>query len=53
MNNANGNHQFDGTGAWQDLAFAFGGIANDKPVDGLQGRIGEEPFVVLFSPALC
>jgi hypothetical protein len=30
----NGNHQFDGTGAGQDLAFAFGGISGDKPVAG-------------------
>jgi hypothetical protein len=31
---ANGNHQFDGTAAGQDLAFPFGGIAGDKPVVG-------------------
>ncbi len=31
---ANGNHQFDGTGAGQDLAFAFGGIMGDVPVVG-------------------
>ena len=31
---ANGNTMFDGTGAGQDLAFAFGGIAGDKPVIG-------------------
>ncbi len=31
---ANGNHQFDGTAAGQDLAFAFGGIAGDVPVVG-------------------
>jgi hypothetical protein len=31
---ANGNRQFDGTGAGGDLAFAFGGIQGDKPVTG-------------------
>ena len=31
---ANGNYQFDGLGAGQDLAFAFGGLAQDKPVNG-------------------
>jgi hypothetical protein len=31
---ANGNHQFDGTGPGQDLAFAFGGISGDVPVVG-------------------
>jgi len=31
---ANGNHQFDGTGPGQDLAFPFGGIPGDKPVVG-------------------
>ncbi len=31
---ANGNHQFDGTGSGQDLAFAFGGISGDVPVVG-------------------
>ena len=31
---ANGNFQFDGTGPGQDLVFAFGGIAGDKPVAG-------------------
>jgi len=30
----NGNYQFDGTSAGQDLAFAFGGIGGDKPVLG-------------------
>jgi hypothetical protein len=32
---ANGNHQFDGVGAGLDMAFAFGGIAGDKPVPGV------------------
>jgi hypothetical protein len=31
---ANGDFQFTGTGTGQDLAFAFGGITNDKPVAG-------------------
>jgi Cohesin domain len=31
---ANGNGTFDGTGAGQDLAFPFGGIAGDVPVVG-------------------
>ena len=31
---ANGNHQLDGTGPGQDLAFAFGGISGDMPVVG-------------------
>ena len=31
---ANGNHQLDGTGPGQDLAFAFGGISGDVPVVG-------------------
>ena len=31
---ANGNGAFDGTGPGQDLAFAFGGIAGDKPLVG-------------------
>lgn len=31
---ANGNSAFDGTGAGQDIVFAFGGIAGDKPVVG-------------------
>ena len=31
---ANGNHQFDGTGPGQDFAFAFGGLSGDKPVVG-------------------
>jgi hypothetical protein len=32
---ANGNHQFDGVGPGLDMAFAFGGIAGDKPVPGV------------------
>jgi hypothetical protein len=31
---ANGNGTFDGTGGGQDLAFPFGGVANDLPVVG-------------------
>jgi hypothetical protein len=31
---ANGNHQWDGTGPGQDVAFPFGGIAGDVPVVG-------------------
>jgi len=31
---ANGNFQFDGTGIGQDLAFPFGGVANDQAVVG-------------------
>jgi PASTA domain len=31
---ANGNGSFDGTGAGQDYAFAYGGITNDAPVVG-------------------
>jgi len=33
----NGNYQFDGTGVGQDLAFSFGGIADDKPIVGRWG----------------
>jgi hypothetical protein len=34
MLDANGNRQFDGTGAGQDLVFPFGGISGDKPMVG-------------------
>ena len=31
---ANGNRQFDGTGAGEDLALPFGGLPGDRPVVG-------------------
>jgi hypothetical protein len=35
----NGNYRYDGVGKGQDVTFAFGGAAGDRPVVGKWGTV--------------